>query len=315
MKSAFVFPGQGAQYVGMGKELAENYPEADAVFTAAQGVLDFDLKELCFFGPLEELTKTEIAQPALLAVSMAAFEVLRSNGYEPCYVAGHSLGEYTALTAAGVFEIQDALRLVSQRGKWMAEAVPQGQGTMAAVLGMTSREVESVCEAASPVGIVVPANYNSPGQIVISGSAEAVAEAGVIALERGAKRVLPLAVSGPFHSPLMGQVSDKLSPLLNTVAMEPPKYGFVANVAARSLGEPAEIRQGLADQVRSPVLWQQSVEYLISQDVSVFIEAGPGKVLRGLIKKIDSKVKILNVEDLKSLEDTCRILEEVKENA
>lgn len=312
MKSAFVFSGQGAQYVGMGKELVENFSEAEAVFVEAQGVLDFDLKELCFFGPQEELTRTEVTQPAMLAVSMAAFEVLRFKGFEPDYVAGHSLGEYTALAAAEVFSTKDALKLVSQRGKWMAEAVPQGQGAMAAVLGMTPQEVQLVCEAASQAGTVVPANYNSPGQIVISGSAKAVEEAGKIALERGAKRVLPLAVSGPFHSPLMSQVSDKLSQLLNTVAMEAPKYGFVANVSARSFSEPPEIRQGLAEQVRAPVLWQQSIEYLISKGVSVFVEVGPGKVLRGLIKKIDSKVTILNVEDLKSLEDTYRILGEVK---
>lgn len=316
MKMAFVFPGQGAQYVGMGKELAKNFSEAEAVFSAARGVLDFDLKELCFVGLEEGLTQTEITQPAVLAVSLAAFMVLQGKGFQPDYVAGHSLGEYTALAAAGCFGTEDALKLVSQRGKWMAEAVPMGQGTMAAILGMNSEEVSLVCEAASQPGqVVVPANYNSPGQIVISGSTDAVDRAVAIARERGAKRVLPLAVSGPFHSPLMAPVSDKLSGLLNTIDILPPRYGFVANVLAKELSEPVDIRQALIEQVRSPVLWQQSVEYLIGRGVEVFVELGPGKVLRGLIKKIDSTVLALNVEDLKSLENTCRALEEVKGNA
>jgi len=314
-KVAFVFPGQGSQYVGMGRELAEEYPAAAEVLTAAGEALDFDLAEVCFNGSEEKLIQTEITQPAILAVSMAIFQVLRENGCEPTHVAGHSLGEYSALTAAGSFSLKQAIQVVAQRGRWMAEAVPRGRGAMAAVLGLSPEEVRRICQAASDLGEVVPANYNSPGQIVISGIKEAVEKASRLAKEKGARRVLPLAVSGPFHSPIMAGVSEKLSGLLEKIEIKAPKYCFVANTVGGEISDTNKIKQALADQVRSPVLWQQSIEYLTGQGVSIFVEVGPGRVLSGLIKKTAKNAEVLNVEDKKSLDSTCRFLEEVKSNA
>lgn len=314
-KIAFVFPGQGSQYVGMGKELAEKHPVASAVMDSASEALNFDLAKLCFVGPEEKLTQTEITQPAILAVSMAIFELLKEQGVKPSYVAGHSLGEYSALAAAETFSLDDAVKVVAQRGKWMSEAVPHGQGAMAAVLGLSFQEVSNVCELASDLGEVVPANFNSPGQIVISGMKEAVEKASRLAREKGARRVLPLAVSGPFHSGLMGGVSDKLSGLLDNICLTEPRYLFVANTTAEGISNPVKIKEALVEQVRSPVLWQQSVEYLIAQGVSLFVEVGPGRVLSGLIKKIDKNVQVFNVEDSKTLESTCKALEEVRTNA
>lgn len=314
-KTAFVFPGQGSQYPGMGKDLAREYTAAAGVFSWAGEALGFDLARLCFEGLQERLKQTEITQPAVMAVSMAVFEILRERGFEPDYVAGHSLGEYSALTAAGSFSFAEGIRVVAQRGRLMSEAVPEGQGAMAAVLGLGPEEVSRVCNLASDLGEVVPANFNSPGQIVISGNREAVEKAGELARERGAKRVIPLPVSGPFHSPLMSGVSDKLALLLGSVKLDVPRYPFVANVTGRIIHPAEEIREALIQQVQSPVLWQQSVEYLIAQGVSLFVEIGPGRVLSGLIKKIDKSVQVLNAEDCRTLESTCRVLEEVREHA
>lgn len=314
-KTAFVFPGQGSQYVGMGKELAEEYPSAAAVLSTAGQALNLDLAELCFWGPEEKLMQTEITQPAILAVSMAIFELLKEKGFKPSYVAGHSLGEYSALAAAETFSLEEAVKVVAQRGKWMSEAVPLGQGTMAAVLGLSSDKVASICEMASNLGEVVPANFNSPGQIVISGDRKAVEKASRLAMKKGAKRVLPLAVSGPFHSGLMGEVGDKLSGLLDCVELKEPRYSFVANTTGEEISDTLKIKGVLVEQVRAPVLWQQSVEYLIREGVSLFVEVGPGRVLSRLIKKIDRSVQVLNVEDNKTFECICKVLEGVGTNA
>ena len=311
----FVFPGQGSQYVGMGKELADNFASARNVLVAAGEILGFDLAELCFQGPEEKLLQTEITQPAILAVSLAIFEVLREKGIQPSWVAGHSLGEYSALVAAGTLSFPTGLQVVAQRGRWMAEAVPDRQGTMAAVLGLSPEAVEQICLEASEQGDVVPANFNSPGQIVISGTRSAVEKAGSLAKAKGAKRVLPLAVSGPFHSRLMAGVSDKLSVLLADVKLQVPQYSFVANTTGSRLDEVEEIKKSLVEQVKSPVLWQQSVEYLVRQGVSVFIEVGPGRVLSGLVKKIDKTVEVLNVEDCKTLNGAVKVLEGMKSDA
>lgn len=312
---AFVFPGQGSQYVGMGKELAENYPGAAAVFSAAQDALQVDVAEICFKGPEEMLVRTDITQPAILTVSMAVFAVVSEMGIYPSFVAGHSLGEYSALTAAGSFSLPDALKIVARRGKLMAEAVPEGKGSMAAVLGLAPEKVREICLAAADKGEVTPANFNCPGQIVISGEKEAVDTAAGIARENGAKRVLPLSVSGPFHSPLMEPVRGELEALLNTVSLHEPKYGFIANTTGNQVQEVDEIKKSLVDQVSSPVLWQQSIEYLIAQGISMFVEIGPGRVLSGLIKKIDKNVQVFNIEDCRTLEETVEQLKGVGEGA
>ena len=274
--------------------------------------MNIDIRKLCFQGPKEKLAMTEITQPAVLAVSMAVYEILMERGFKPDFVAGHSLGEYSALTAAGTFTLTDALGIVAKRGKWMSEAMPAGQGTMAAVLGLGVEEVNRICSSASLSGEVVPANFNCPGQTVISGTREAVEKAAALAGERGAKRVLPLAVSGPFHSRFMEGVSHKLAGLLDTFSMEAPEYSFVANVTGKEIQKADKIKEALVKQVMCPVLWQQSVEYLIGQGASVFVEVGPGRVLSGLIRKIDRRVKVLNVEDCETLENVSKVLEEVK---
>lgn len=312
---AFVFPGQGSQYVGMGKELAENFSSAARVFDTAQESLGVDISGICFIGPEDTLKRTYITQPAVFCVSLSVFAVISEMGIIPTFVAGHSLGEYSALAAAGTFSFTDALQLVARRGQLMAEAVPEGKGSMAAILGLAAEKVQEICNYAAEKGVVIPANYNSPGQVVISGEKEAVDKAAELAAEMGAKRVVHLQVSGPFHSPLMDPVREELEALLNKIPMKEPKYGFVANTTGGRLQGVGEIKSSLVDQVSSPVLWQQSVEYLISQGVSVFVELGPGRVLSGLIRNTDRKVKVINVEDCRTLEEAVKVLKGVERDA
>ena len=279
MKTAFVFPGQGSQLVGMGKDLAEKYLDQ------ANAILGFDLKRICFEGPEEELKKTEITQPAILTVSIAAFEWLKSMGLpSPSAVAGHSLGEYSALVAAGSIQFSDAVKIVHLRGKFMQEAVPLGAGSMMAVLGAERKTIEEICQQ---IGEVWPANYNTAGQIVISGKKEKVEAAGEKLKAAGAKRVVPLQVSAPFHCPLMQPAADKLKIELDKITIQDAQIPVVANVTARFVTRGSEIKELLVRQVTSPVRWEDSIKYLVAEGYGNFIEVGPGKVLAGLIKSIE----------------------------
>ncbi|USG67735.1 ACP S-malonyltransferase [Brevibacillus ruminantium] len=304
-KIAFVFPGQGSQFVGMGQELAEHSAAARRVFEQADEALGFSLSALCFTGPEEELRLTANTQPAILTASVAVLEALREKqpGVQADFYAGHSLGEYSALVAAGALSFTDAVRAVRARGQYMEEAVPAGQGAMAAVLGMERDALHAVCEEVSEAGNPVQlANMNCPGQIVISGSAEGVKLAGEKAKASGAKRVLPLNVSGPFHSSLMQPAADKLQALLADVSVQDAAVPVVANVSARPVSNAGTIVDSLIQQVAAPVLWEDTIQWMVEEGVTTFVEIGPGKVLSGLIKKIaPAETKIISVQDMDSL--------------
>ncbi|MBO8162391.1 MAG: ACP S-malonyltransferase [Brevibacillus sp.] len=305
-KVAFVFPGQGSQFVGMGAELAEHSEMAGQIFREADRALGFSLSSLCFEGPEDELRLTANTQPAILAASVAVLAALREKLPQavPDFVAGHSLGEYSALVAAGALDFADAVKTVRLRGQFMEEAVPAGKGAMAAVLGLERSLLQEVCDAVSAGGHPVQlANLNCPGQIVISGSAEGVKLAGDQAKEAGAKRVMPLNVSGPFHSSLMTPAAEKLAAVLADVTIRDADVPVVANVTARPVRHAAEIKDSLVQQVASPVLWEDSVQYMVAAGVTTFVEIGPGKVLTGLIKKIAPKeVAVHSVQDVAALE-------------
>lgn len=289
MTTAFVFPGQGSQFVGMGKNLAERYLDQ------ANEILGFDLKKICLEGPEEKLRKTEIQQPAIFAVSVAMLDRLSSFVYRPSFLAGHSLGEYSALHTAGVISFEDGVKLVHLRGKFMQEAVPEGRGDMAALLGGDRETIAKVC---AEVGEVWPANYNCPGQIVISGRKEKVEAAGEKLKAAGVKKVIPLVVSAPFHCPLMQPAADKLAAELEKIQIKDARIPVVANVTADYVTSGEEIRKLLVKQVTSPVLWEDSVRKMVADGVTSFVEIGPGKVLSGLIKKIDPNVEIKPYEKL-----------------
>ena len=307
MKTAFIFPGQGSQYPGMGRELAQNSGGARAVFEEADEALGFKLSQLCFEGPAEELQRTANTQPAILAVSVAAATVLREQGLKPDFVAGHSLGEYSALVTAGTLRFADALRLVRQRGQYMQEAVPVGQGAMAAILGF-SGSVEDICREAAQGEVVSPANLNSPAQVVIAGAAAAVGRAVQLAKQRGAKRAILLNVSAPFHCALMKPAQERLSVHLDAAAMQDPQVPLVNNVGAEVVTSASVVREGLKQQVTSPVRWEESVRRLRQEGMDLFVEVGPGKVLCGLVRQIDPTAECLRVEDCATLQEvTARL--------
>jgi [acyl-carrier-protein] S-malonyltransferase len=301
---AVIFPGQGSQSPGMGKELFENFPVARQVFEEADDALGFAISRLCFDGPAEELQLTENTQPAILTVSVAAFRTMTEAGISPpAFVAGHSLGEYSALVAAGVLNLADAVRTVRARGRYMQEAVPVGTGAMAAVIGGELSEIQRLCEEARGTQVCSVANMNSPNQVVIAGSTEAVDRA-IESLKGVAKRVIKLNVSAPFHCALMKPAQDRLAADLEALTFNEPAMPVVTNVDARATNAPNDLRDALVRQVSAPVRWSESMQLLAQQGVDTFVEAGPGKVLTGLMRQINRDVKTLNVEDAASLEAT-----------
>jgi [acyl-carrier-protein] S-malonyltransferase len=301
---AFLFPGQGSQSVGMGQELAEQYPAARQTFNEADQALGYKLSQLCFEGPEEKLRTTEITQPAILTASVAAWRVLQEKGVSASFVAGHSLGEYSAHVAARTLNFSDAVCTVRNRGKYMQEAVPVGLGAMAAILGMDLEKVTAVCNDAAQGEVCEPANINSPEQIVISGNASAVERATRIASERGAKRAVMLQVSAPFHCSLMKPAQDRLATDLQALSFHDPATPVACNVDAALVEDAGRARDALIRQVTGSVKWDQSMRLLIAKGVSVFVEAGPGKVLSGLMRQIDRSRKWLNVSDAESLVKT-----------
>lgn len=310
-KTALLFPGQGTQYVGMGKDFYTHFEEAQEVFHQANEILGFDIAEMCFNGRQEELNKTSVCQPAILVNSLAILEVLKRNSAiqeNPCLAAaGLSLGEYMAHVSAGSMAFKDAVRLVYKRGMFMQEACNANPGGMVSIIGLEDEKVEQLCAEIRPLGVICAANYNSPGQVVISGEKPLLEKASVLAKERGAKMVVSLKVDGAFHSDLMNPASDKLARELETTPISKPKIPVVANIHARYVREPDEIKVSLAKQLNSPVRWHQSVSMLIQNGFNQFYEIGPGKTLSGLMKRIDSTQEIKNIDTVEAFEKVVKL--------
>jgi len=303
-QTAFLFPGQGSQAVGMGKDLVQHHSVARQTFEEADDALGTKISQLCFDGPEDELRLTENTQPAILTVSVAAWRVLQEKGIKPAFVAGHSLGEYSAHVAAGTMTFADAVRTVRNRGKYMQEAVPVGTGSMAAILGMSPDAVAGVCSDAAQGEVCEAANINSPEQIVISGHVAAVERAVKLADERGAKRAKVLPVSAPFHCSLMKPAQERLAAVLQGLQFATPQFPVVSNVDARPVEDPESAREALVRQVTGSVRWSQSMQWLVAQGAQTFVEVGPGKVLCGLMRQIDRSKKCVNVEGETSLGKT-----------
>ena len=314
-KVAFLFPGQASQYPGMGKELAEKYPAARAVFEEADKALGFSLSRMCFEGTEDDLKLTANTQPAILTCSVAVYRVAAEKGLQPDFVAGHSLGEYSALVAAGSLKFADAVQLVRKRGTYMQEAVPAGEGAMAAILGLSPAVVADACKRAAETEVCSPANLNSPEQTVISGSAAAVKRAVEIASQLGAKRAVILPVSAPFHCALMMPAQEKLAKDLATTQFAELKFPLVTNVDADTIAKGEEARDALTRQVTMPVRWEESVRLLVEEGVNTFVEVGPGRVLTGLLRQIERSVAALNIEDEKSLTATQEKIAVAKSDA
>jgi [acyl-carrier-protein] S-malonyltransferase len=307
---AFLFPGQGSQAVGMGRDLAEKFPAAKAIFQEADDALGYSLSSLCFEGPEEQLKQTEYTQPAILTVSVAAARVLAEHGISASFAAGHSLGEYSAHVVAGTLSFSDAVRIVRARGQFMQQAVPEGKGAMAAILGLDAARIDELCQQASDEmnSIVAPANRNAPEQTVISGDAPAVARASELCKEAGAKRAVPLPVSAPFHCRLMEPAAEKLASELERIPFHDPSIPVASNVDARLISRSSDVRDCLIRQVTGSVRWVECIALLKSSGATTFIEVGPGKVLSGLMRQIDRAQPMLNVEDAASLEKTIAAL-------
>ncbi len=307
-KLAFVFPGQGAQTVGMGQALAEAYPVAGKVFDRAGAALGLDMRSLCFQGPEEELKKTENTQPAILTVSYAVLEILKQEGFEPEITAGLSLGEYTALVCAGVISFEDAVKTVRRRGKFMQEEVPAGVGAMAAIMGIDDERVIEACKYGSQFGICEPANFNCPQQLVIAGEAAAVEKGVEKAKELGAKKAVLLPVSAPFHTSMLKGAGEKLASVLAAVPMGAFQIPVISNVHGKAYPGPQSVQELLVKQVSNPVRWGECVRTMIEEGVDCFVEVGPGNALSKFIKRVSKDVTILNVEDGESLEKTLEAL-------
>ncbi|BEP29410.1 ACP S-malonyltransferase [Helicovermis profundi] len=310
-KVAFVFPGQGAQYVGMGEELVEKYEIASKVFDEASDSIGYDMKKLCFSSTEDELKKTENTQPSILTTSFAIYKVLEEKGFKPHAVAGLSLGEYSALVASGAIDFKESVKIVQKRGKFMQEEVPEGIGGMAAILGLSNEKVIEACDNSREHGVVEPANFNCPKQLVIAGEIEAVKKAGELCKEYGAKKVVMLPVSAPFHTSLLKGAGEKLAKELDGININKLSIPLVANYDAKFLESHNDIKEKLIKQVSNPVKWEESINNMINNGINVFVQVGPGNALTKFIKKVSKEVSVLNVENISSLEKTISILENI----